>query len=320
MQVQDDIALLEMMLAEQKAAPSIYQWTNYWAKKCNMAVAYLRQNGLNDFRRIRAPRRTPGYTFASFGAVDLMLPFEPDDIMAAVRAHSAGSPARGVYALPASKVGNPEGFEHKGMFFTISWLNFYLRYAYVSRFIDLSGKVIVEIGSGSGKQAHMLKMAHPDATILIFDIPPQIYVANQYLKAVLPDEVVLFEECKNFTSFDEIQKGKLHVFGNWHIDILHGAKFDLLWNAASFQEMEPNVVRHYIRAASGAGDVYLMQAMGGQSVATAPGLGGVIEATTLETYQDALPNHDMVDQSIAHLSEPVMPNPWPYTETYWRGK
>ncbi|MBB4640091.1 putative sugar O-methyltransferase [Rhizorhapis suberifaciens] len=320
MQVQDDIALLDMMLSEQKAAPSIYQWTNYWAKKCNMAVAYLREAGLKDFRRIRAPRKTPAATFAAFGAVDLMPPLASEAIMSVVQNRAVQSHARNVYELPASRVGNPEGFEHQGVFFTLSWLNYYLRYVYVSRFLDLSGKIVVEIGSGSAKQAHLLKMAHPDATILIFDIPPQIYVANQYLKSVLPGEVVPFEESRILTSFDQIQRGKIHIFGNWHIDILRGATFDLLWNAASFQEMEPDVVGHYIDAAAGAKDVYLMQAMGGQSVAAAPGQNGVIEATTLETYQSALSRYEMIDESTAHLAMPKLPKPWPYTETYWRGK
>lgn len=321
MQLEDDLALLDTMLADHKSAPAIYQWTNYWAKKCNMAVSYIRETGLKDFRGIRAPKRTPASTFASFGAVDLMPPYAGSDIMAAVAEHAAGSPARSVMELPASRVGGPEGFEHEGKFFTVSWLSYYLRYAYVSRHLDLSNKIIVEIGSGSAKQAHLLKMAHPDATILVFDIPPQIYVANQYLKAVLgPDELVPFEKAKSIKNFSQIERGKLYVFGNWHIDILRDATFDLLWNAASFQEMEPDVVRHYINAASGARDVYLMQAMAGQGVATAPGRGGVIEATTIETYRSALPNHDMVSQEPAYLALPRQPKNWPYTETFWKGQ
>jgi len=321
MQVENDLTLLDAMLAEHKSAPAIYQWTNYWAKKCEMAVSYIRETGLEDFRGIRAPKRTPASTFASFGAVDLMPPYAGADIMAAVANYAAGSPARNVMELPASRVGSPEGFEHEGKFFTVSWLGYYLRYAYVSRYLDLSNKIIVEIGSGSAKQAHLLKMAHPDATILIFDIPPQIYVANQYLKAVLkPDELVPFERARSIKDFSHIERGRLHVFGNWHIDILRGATFDLLWNAASFQEMEPDVVRHYIDAARGARDVYLMQAMAGQAVAPAPGQGGVIEATTIETYRSALPNHDMVDQAPAYLAMPVQPQIWPYTETFWKGR
>lgn len=317
MQVSDDIEVLDKMLADHRASEDIYQWTNYWARKCGYAVDYLKTNGLTDFRRIRAQKDTPAAAFASFGAVDL-LPSDamPDDLMAAVAKHSAGSPVRDIYSLPASRVGNPEGFEHNGTFLTLSWINFYLRYAYVRRFMDLSSKVIVEIGSGSAKQAHLLKLAHSDATILIFDIPPQLYVANQYLKAVLnQNELVDFQATRAIRSYDDIEPGKVHVFGNWEVGLLRDIEFDLLWNAASFQEMEPHVVRHYLAAVQGAKSVYLMQAMRGQRVAKAPGKHGVLKATTKSTYRSALPSHTLVSESVAHLA--VRPRKWPYTETFW---
>lgn len=70
---------------------------------------------------------------------------------------AAGSRAKSLLDLGNSRVGNPEGFEYKGNFYCYNWLNFYYRYAYVSRFMDFDHQIIVEIGPGSGKQAELLK-------------------------------------------------------------------------------------------------------------------------------------------------------------------
>lgn len=225
--------------------------------------------------------------------------------------------ARSKVPVAASRVGSPKGFEIEGRFYTYSWLNFALRMAFVEKHIDLSEAVVVEIGSGSGKQAHILKAAYPNATIILFDIAPQVYVANQYLRAALPGEVVGFAEARSITSFDQIQRGKITIFGAWKAPLLQGQKFDLLWNAASFQEMEPDVVANYLRLSEGARQVYLMQTMGGQSQASVAGAQGVLEKTTIETYAEAMPTRKLIDRQPATLALPQQPLSWVYEDTFW---
>jgi hypothetical protein len=48
----------------------------------------------------------------------------------------------------------------------------------------------VEIGSGSGKQAIVLKKVLQEATFLCFNLPLQLFLAYSYTKHVLPDGVV----------------------------------------------------------------------------------------------------------------------------------
>ena len=52
---------------------------------------------------------------------------------------------------------------------------------------------IVELGGGLGRHIQMLARIRPQATILSFDVMPQAYVANQYLKTAMPDRVVPIE-------------------------------------------------------------------------------------------------------------------------------
>jgi len=316
-QVDDNLPLLEQMLADHREAAEIYQTTNYWREKNSRLIQYLRNHGLKNFRRPSRDPSDPKRVFISFGATDDAAPLPPDEMMKLVARYSGGSPAVGIDLLPASPLGDPIGFFHEGRFYTASWLNYYLRYAYVSRFIDLSGKVIVEIGAGSGKQAHLLKQAHPDCTILLFDIPPQSYVAHQYLQSVLGEDFVGYNKTRTYNASSDFVPGKVHVLCNWQIDLLQGFSFDLLWNAASFQEMEPNVVRHYLAQCSGASNIYLMQAMTGQTVAPAAGQHGVLEATTIDTYRSALKKYQLRDMFAAPLAIPIHPIRYPYVDSFW---
>jgi putative sugar O-methyltransferase len=316
-QVEDNLPLLEQMLSDHQQADSNYQTTNYWVEKNARLVEYLRSNGLENFRQPTTDVSDPRRVFTSFGATDDAAQLPPADMMKLVQRHSGGSPARDIRFMPASKVGRPFGFDFRGRFYTTSWLNYYLRYVYVARFINLSQKIIIEIGPGSGKQAHLLKLAHPDCTIVVFDIPPQSYVANQYLSAVLGDDCIGYDKTREFRSSADFTAGKVHVLCNWQIEIIREFSFDLLWNAASFQEMEPDIVRHYLKACSGASNVYLMEAMTGQTVAPNAGEHGVLKATTMETYRSALKKYELRDLFAAPLATPIHPINYQYVDSFW---
>lgn len=316
-QVNDNLPLLEEMLVGHQKAAEIYQTTNYWKSKNQKLISHLRVDGLRDFRSPARDVDDPKRAFLSFGAADAAAPLAPAEMMKLVARHTGGSPAATLQNLPASTVGAPIGFVHEGNFYTNSWLNYYLRYAYVARFIDLSGKFIVEIGPGSGKQAHLLKLAHPDCTIALFDIPPQAYVANQYLQSVLGEQFIGYDKTKEFTSARDFVPGKVHLLCNWQITLIHSLQFDLLWNAASFQEMEPDVVTHYLHQCFGASKIYLMQAMHGQVTAKQDGDHGVMQPTTLEHYRRTLKMYRLTDLFAAPLATPVHSIKHPYYESFW---
>lgn len=319
-QVQDDPAVLDLMLEDFRQCDPLYRWTNYWDRKSRLLVGYLKTTGLVDFRRNRAPKRTPGAILRAFGAVDLMPPQpSPEALFARAAKLGTASGAVPLQSLEASEAGNPEGFAIDGRFYTLSWINYYIRYAYTCQFFKYDRSLIVELGSGAGKQAEVLLRAHPQSTILIFDIPPQLYVANQYLKAVFGDRVVDYTCTRAVNSAAEIEPGKIHVFANWRFPLVRELACDLFWNAASFQEMEPGVVRNYLDlVAPRSRNLYLMQLMYGQSQAEAVGRGGVMERTTLAHYFDALPQHEIIDLRRAALANPVDPAVWRYSDTFWR--
>lgn len=260
-QVDDNQELLDLMLDDYLGASGKYHATARWLGYSEKLVDFLKQEGLRDFRRNKSEPGSPGHVLASFGAVDL----NPEGTVNEDLYHAAATcliknDAAKIEMLESSRVGNPEGFYIDGRFYTLSWLNFYCRYSYVSRFFSFDDKVVVELGSGSGKQAEMLKRAHPNITIILFDLPTQLYVCHQYLSKVFEgeDKIVPYETTRNFSSFSDVVKGKINILPNWKFPILEGVEVDLFWNAASLQEMGPETASQYLEYAKGAKNQYLM--------------------------------------------------------------
>lgn len=310
----DNISLLDLMIQDEQSAPSPFSASARWKTYSDEFVGFLRDVGLKDFRRGRYERGHPGHVLASFGAVDLN-PDGPNstplELFHRARSCLSGKTAVMIDDLLPSRVGSPEGFEIDGRFYTLSWLNYYSRYAYASRFVDFSDQVIVEVGPGSGKQAEMLKKAHPDLTILLFDLPTQLYVCNQYLTNAIPNDVASYEECTPISTIRAIHKGKINILPHWKFPIVDGERFDLFWNAASLQEMAPETCEKYLGAISQAKALYLLYNIKYAGFTAYPGNRGLI------TPQH-LPNHRERSRDLAQLALP--PSSWLYFDSFWQSK
>lgn len=310
-QVDDDVELLDLMLADQAGCGETYGATARWDGYSRAFDGFLREVGLRDFRKHSHPDGSPGHVLHSFGAVD-GLPAGIDVWKVYGTAANAFVPAgaRSIDQLAVSRVGNPNGFEVRGRFYTLSWLNFFHRYAYVSKYFDFSGdKVIVELGSGSGKQAELLRKVHPHSTIVLFDLPTQLYVANQYLTKVFEEEegVVPYHVAREFTSLDDIVRGKINVLGNWQFDMVQGCDIDLFWNAASLQEMARETAKHYLRMASSVRHMFLMHMLRSESDMGVPGRRRVIGSKAMAGF-------DEIDRTHArHCNN----RDWPYYDSFW---
>lgn len=310
-QVEDDIALLDQMLADQERGGARYSATARWDGYSRVFADFLREVGLRDFRKHSHPKGSPGHVLHSFGAVD-GLPVDTDWWKAYGTAANAFVPAgaRTIDQLAVSQVGNPNGFEVEGRFYTLSWLNFFHRYAYVSKYFDFTAdNIIVELGSGSGKQAELLRKAHPHSTIVLFDLPTQLYVANQYLTKVFEgdDGVVPYQVARDFTSLDDVVRGKINVLGSWQYDLLQRREIDLFWNAASLQEMAPPMAKRYLRKAGTARHLFLMHFLLSGEGMSVPGRRKVIGSGAMRGFVE-------VDRTHArHCSN----RDWPYFDSFW---
>lgn len=179
--------------------------------------------------------------------------------------------AKSIKAIEASTYGHPKDiFEIDGKKYTMAFLNFYLRYCFSQKHISFSGdEIIVELGSGSGYQIEVLKKLYPNITVLCFDLPAQIYLCEQYLAQALgKDSVVGTDVTLGWDDLSSIRKGRVHCFGNWQFPLIKDFQFDIFWNAASFGEMEPDVVKNYLGFVNGNTKwIYLLQARYGKETA-----------------------------------------------------
>lgn len=208
--------------------------------------------------------------------------------------------ARPVDSIELSCAGNPEDtFEIDGRPYTMRGLYYYLRYAYCCQFADFDTiELLVELGSGMGRQIEVIKKLHPRIRIMAFDIPPQLYVGEQFLSTVFPDAIIGYETTRTYQVMPELPAGAIAICGTAKFPLLRRQRIGLFWNAVSFQEMEPDVVANYLGyVAPVAEAVYLQERMGGKRVSRAPGEPGVLQPTTIADYRRGLPNHTLIDMS-----------------------
>lgn len=221
------------------------------------------------------------------------------------RSYGEKNGARPIQEFEASLVGNPENVFHvDGRAYTTSVLHYYVQYAYCCKFMDFDSiSSVLEIGGGFGKQVEVMKKLHPHLCFYMLDLPLQLYVCQQYLSTLFPDSVVSYRQTRTMKKLPEQRDGRIFILGNWKIAELSDLNYDLFWNSASFQEMEPSVVLNYLRYASQQVNkyVFLHERMEGSERSTEPGRIGVLEPTTLEHYKRGLEKFDLVDLSRAVL-------------------
>lgn len=327
-----DLALLDELRRRYRESPAIYHATRYW-ENYEAAISqeierleleqidsglypYLATFGFGTApyrRRSKSMRGRAGFGKLLDAGHRLvgerklrMLPYglKLHDVhaLALARAELAAvqTGARPPDGVQAPACGDPQDlFEVDGRRYSISYLTYYLRYCFVHGVVGLRGdEVIAEIGSGSCKQAAVLKRALPDATLLCFDLPLQLFLGYHYSRGFMAEQMVALEETMSWTDLAGLQRGKVHFFGNWQTPLLRERPVDLFWNAASFGEMEPQVVRHYLdQVADRASWIYLMQARHGKE--SGRRRGGVERPQTFEDYCGYLPGHVLRHERLA---------------------
>ena len=108
---------------------------------------------------------------------------------------------------------------------------------------------ICELGAGYGRNAFVFLNAFPHSKYIIIDIPPALYVAQQYLSSIFPDKKILNFRC--FNDFNEIER----QFHDSDIIFLlpHQAKMlpeksaDLFINISSLHEMKMEQIHEYFK-------------------------------------------------------------------------
>lgn len=150
-----------------------------------------------------------------------------------------------------SKIGRPiEHFKFDNKFYSRSSLNYLLGLVFMKRNIrKFSPKTFLEIGGGFGTLGEILYSSKiKNLRYINVDIPPLSLVSEYYLTKNFGTKNVesYFENrVKKKISINKLKK-KITCLCSWQIEKLVG-KIDIFVNFISFQEMEPDVVKNYMK-------------------------------------------------------------------------
>lgn len=337
--------LLESLLNASKNAPQIFRETPYWAKYRQEILEEVKKMDITALRSGRHPRLA-SFGFGEFSPKRSFYNRAKDTVKLLWKYFFLGQPytspplapyslttrdvqemayrhcellglltgSKPIATLETSRFGNPSDiFEINGKPYTMAFLEYYTRYCFVHKATGLTGnEVIVELGSGSGHQAEIIKKIHAGMTILCFDLPVQLFLCEQYLTNVIgKEQIVSAAETLHWQDLSKVRKGAIHFFGNWQFPLLKDYSFDLFWNAASFGEMEPEVVQNYLSYVLGnATWIYLLQISQGKLRVT--------QKIRFEDYDSWVKGYELKEKQDAYQAHRKLVEEGPYFQAVWK--
>ncbi|PPR79921.1 MAG: hypothetical protein CFH01_00130 [Alphaproteobacteria bacterium MarineAlpha2_Bin1] len=209
--------------------------------------------------------------------------------------------AQPIEKINIENIGYPQDrFKIGNCHYTYNSLIKYMNYSYCNNYFNFNRNcTLVELGAGIGKQIYIIKTLHPKVSFLNFDLPIQLYCCEQYLKKLFRSDLISYRETREWKKIPKLSPGKVYMLGSWQFPLLTSYKFDLFWNSASFQEMEPEIVENYLNIIRNSTDyIYLNQNMSGMPTGE-KGTLRVLNATTEKTYFESLNSYKLINRSEA---------------------
>lgn len=285
-ELKDDFELLDAMLADAKQQEPLYNPGPYWAAKARNAANEIKKYGIADFR---GSTNLIGMSYADNLCIDarnsynhglkkaalwltrifpLNKIFEAQVRLTEVRANEAIAYAQEViqlkektggllnkYTVPYSLAGEClSKAKVNGRDYAIHYLSLLEQHDNIAAHINFK-KVhsIFEIGGGFGTNVHLLLENYKNIRkVLYLDIPPNLYVGTQYLKAFYGNSVIDYKASRDLESikFSDDETLEIYCIAPWQIENFAGA-IDIFMNAHSFVEMPKEVVKNYVEKFSG---------------------------------------------------------------------
>ncbi|NMC99180.1 MAG: putative sugar O-methyltransferase [Bacteroidales bacterium] len=277
----DDFSLLDSMMHDSKRQTSAYQPGPYWASKAQNAVNEIKRCGIKDFRgatnciglsysdnlfidvrneynhgiKSLASLFTKIYPFNKIydAQVRMTESYANQCIIYAQEILNLNDKPKYLlkkYNVPYSILGNClNKVKIEDNYHSIHYLNLLEQHDNIAKFIDFKNAFSVfEIGGGFGINIHLLLENYKNIKkVLYLDIPPNLYVGTQYLKAFFGDCVYDYNALKNQDSIKFSKENKLEVFciAPWQIEKFADS-IDIFMNSHSFVEMPKNIIKNYV--------------------------------------------------------------------------
>lgn len=316
------------LLEKSRVAGALYAPTPFWEEGATRILADLAQDGVENFRNRGAPLSffvpTYGYPGNSLSKEQTALltglaeKFAPkqralvdawqsgashalSDYRTFAAAARAGNGTR-LLQFSESEAGNPiEQFMFGKRKYSRSALNYLMGLCFLAEYTDLGEiETVLEIGGGFGSLGEILLKCWPNGQVryIDLDIPPTCLFADYYLAQSLPNIRVV--QSTDTAKSDVLSIGNMapvSVMPNWQIEALEG-QIDLFVNFISFQEMEPPVVKNYLRHVIRLNPTWILlrNMREGKQKRTSLNTIGVDDPITIFDYDAMLPDY----KKLAH--------------------
>jgi putative sugar O-methyltransferase len=280
-ELKDDFELLDMMLADSKNQPPLYRPGPYWATHSKNAANEIKRCGIADFR---GSSNLIGLSYADNSYIDnrdaynhglrrfarwltkiyplskiyesqvrLTESYANENITYAQEILNGREKTRNLlkkYTIPYSLLGNClRKVNIDGHDYSIYYLDVLEQHDNIAARIKFNDVYSVfEIGGGVGTNIHLLLENYKNIRkILYLDIPPNLYVGTQYLKAFYGTAVFDYRATKHLNSiiFSENDNVEIFCIAPWQIEKFESA-VDVFMNSRSFVEMPKDVVKNYV--------------------------------------------------------------------------
>jgi putative sugar O-methyltransferase len=280
-QLKDDLELLNIMVKDSKNQDTLYKPGPYWITQTENAVNEIIRCGIADFR---GSSNLIGLSFADNLLIDsrnrynhglkrlarwltrtqpLSKIYESQvrwtesyafqNIIYAQEILHLKEKTRNLlkkYTVPYSLLGHClSKAEIDGHEYSIHYLNLLEQHDNIASRIKFNDAYsIFEIGGGFGTNIHLLLENYKNIRkVLYLDIPPNLYVGTQYLKAFYGTAVFDYRSLKHLDSIKFSANDDIEIFciAPWQIEKFKSGA-DILMNSHSFVEMPQNVVKNYV--------------------------------------------------------------------------
>lgn len=281
LELKDDLELLDLMLTDSKSQPPLYHPGPYWAATAKNAANEIKRCGIASFRgstdligmsyadtlyidirnaynggvRRLARWLTKTYPLSRIfeSQVRWTESYAKESIIYAQEILNIREKTRNLlekYTVPYSLLG---GCLRKvtidGHEYSIRYLNLLEQHDNIASFINFGDAYSVfEIGGGFGINIHLLLENYKNIRkVLYLDIPPNLYVGTQYLKAFYGSAVFDYKALKPLKSIRFSADDNIEIFciAPWQIEKFESA-VDIFMNSRSFVEMPQKVVKNYV--------------------------------------------------------------------------
>ena len=279
--LKEDFELLELMLNDSKSQPSHYQPGPYWLSNTKNAINELKRCGIANFR---SSANHAGMSYADNQLIDIRNSLNynaktrlarwiarsfPIGVLFEMQVANTNAYARQNrmycqeilnlkgrisdllirFNIPYSLLGGCETtVKIAESEYSIHYLNLLDQHDYIASKINFkAAKSIFEIGGGFGANIHILLENYSNIRkILYLDIPPNLYVGTQYLKAFYGSSVIDYRRLKDKTRIEFADDDSLEILciAPWQIEQF-GSPIDVFTNSHSFVEIPVPIVKNY---------------------------------------------------------------------------